>query len=143
MGFDVGNNKGDVRPTINVTPLVDVVLVLLIIFMVITPLLTKQFWLHVPIKDDKKEQEPPPDDDGPPPIVLSIAADGGLFINKDSVGQEELQERLRRVLAGQRETTLFFAADDEVPYGRAMDILDIARGGGALTIAVLTEKIPQ
>ncbi|RKH74484.1 biopolymer transporter ExbD, partial [Corallococcus sp. AB045] len=61
MAFDVGGNKGGgVRPTMNVTPLVDVVLVLLIIFMVVTPLMTKNLWMNVPAKPDKKEDTTPP-----------------------------------------------------------------------------------
>ena len=60
MAMDVGGAKGGLKADINVTPLVDVVLVLLIIFMVVTPLLTKKFWLNVPKKNEKTEQQPPP-----------------------------------------------------------------------------------
>ena len=63
MSFAMPSGKGQPAPQMNVTPLVDVVLVLLIIFMVVTPLLTKQFWLHLP-PDQKAETPPPPGLDG-------------------------------------------------------------------------------
>ena len=68
MAMDVSapgkhNKKGRARPEMNVTPLVDVVLVLLIIFMVLTSVMNEHFWLHVPEKDKQAEVEPPPSDD--------------------------------------------------------------------------------
>ncbi|RJO63493.1 MAG: biopolymer transporter ExbD [Myxococcales bacterium] len=138
MAFTLGTDRRRVRPAINITPLVDVVLVLLIIFMVVTPLLTKQFWAHVPLKEDANS--PPPPSDGPPPIVLSLLKDGRIEINRDPVTQQELPGRLARVLAGARDHTLFFTADDDVPFGRTMEIMDLARSGGALTIAVITDE---
>ena len=67
MAFDTGGGgkKGRARPDMNVTPLVDVVLVLLIIFMVVTPMLAKQFWVHVPPEPEENEPPPPPDPDAP------------------------------------------------------------------------------
>jgi biopolymer transport protein ExbD len=141
MAFDPGGSKSRVRPAMNVTPLVDVVLVLLIIFMVITPLLTKQFWLHVPKKEEKKE-EPPPPDNGPPPVVLAVLPDGTLRVGPEPVSDGELPDKLRRIFAARHEHVLFFGADGAVPFGRAMEVMDLARGGGALTIAVLTEPVP-
>jgi biopolymer transport protein TolR len=145
MGMDLGgggSGKYGPKPTMNVTPLVDIVLVLLIIFMVITPLLTKQFWLHVPKKDDDKQAEPAPADANPP-VVLTVTADGKAFVNKDEVADAELPLRLLRVFAARTDTVLFFDAHDDAPYGRAMEVLDLARGGGALTIAVLTENVAK
>ena len=121
----------------NVTPLVDVVLVLLIIFMVVTPLFTKQFWLRVPEKNDSVEAAP---SDAPLPVVLSVRVDGRVQINREDVPQADLKDRLRRIFAARRDHVLFFDADDGVPFGRSMEVLDLARGGGALTIAVLTEQ---
>lgn len=138
MAFEVGGKRGAVRPSMNVTPLVDVVLVLLIIFMVITPLLTKQFWLHVPKKDDKANVAPP--SDALPPVVLAVRPDGTLQIGTEPVATSELQGKLKRIFAARHEHVLFFGADGKVPFGRAMEALDLARGAGAATIAVLTES---
>lgn len=139
MGFDVGAKKGSVRPSMNVTPLVDVVLVLLIIFMVITPMMTKQFLVNVPEKENPDEPLPPPSPDAPPPVVLKLRADGALTLNQDVIARSDLRDRLRRVFAARRDDILFFDSEDGVPYGDAMDVLDLARGGGARTIVVLAD----
>ncbi|MFW6087579.1 MAG: ExbD/TolR family protein [Myxococcota bacterium] len=143
MHVDSGKNKkGRATPEMNVTPLVDVVLVLLIIFMVVTPLMMKQFWIHLP--DQKEDNEPPPpSEQNDPPVVLTVMADGTVRINRTTVRDQELETRVRRVLAAKGERTLFFDAEDDSEFGRAMEIMDRARGGGATTIAVMTDAIPQ
>ena len=142
MAFDVGGgSKKKVKPTMNVTPLVDVVLVLLIIFMVITPLLTKQFWLHVPKKDEKVEAAPPPPDDPNPPAVIVAKADGRVMIGPDFIADHELSDKVRRILAARADNLVFFGAEPDVPFGRAMEVLDLARGGGGNTIAVMTDPL--
>jgi len=132
--------RGGVRPSMNVTPLVDVVLVLLIIFMVITPLLTKQMWMRVPEKDDKA-QAPPPAGEPTPPLVVTVEADG-VRINAETIPEAELPTRLARVISARADRVIFFDAGDDVPYGRAVEVMDLARGAGALTIAVLPERPP-
>lgn len=139
MAVDVGGPKSGVRPTMNVTPLVDVVLVLLIIFMVITPLLAKQFSLQVP--PEEKTDTPPPPADTPPPVVLSVHADGSLHLNRETVARGELTERVRRAMAASSDKVVFFDAEDDASYGAAMEALDLARGAGAVTIAVLPDKL--
>ena len=138
MAFDVGPKKG-VRPAMNVTPLVDVVLVLLIIFMVITPLMLKQFRVAVPEKAEETAAAPAPDEQAP--VVLTVLADGKVKLNRDEIADRELPERLQRVFAARSDRLLFFQADDAVPYGRATDVLDLARGGGAATIAVMPDPL--
>jgi len=134
-----GKRKHDVSPAMNVTPLVDVVLVLLIIFMVVTPLLAKQFWLNLPKKDDTARLEPPPDD-GDKPVVLTVDREGVLRINQSEVKPDELGERLARIFAARADSVLYFDADDEAGYAAAVEAMDAARRGGAKTIAILTEK---
>jgi biopolymer transport protein ExbD/biopolymer transport protein TolR len=126
----------------NVTPLVDVVLVLLIIFMVITPMLAKQFWLHLPNKPEPNEP-PPAADDQNKPIVLSVTASGDIKINQDVVPASQLSAKLKRVLAGSGQRTVFFDADEKAEFGRTVDAMDLARAGGAATIVVLTTPLPQ
>jgi len=141
MAMDVGSGGGKkrrARPEMNVTPLVDVVLVLLIIFMVVTPLLAKQFWISLPDQND--EQEPPPDTE--PPLVVSVGSDGTIRINNEEVQPADLPSRLSRVLASRRSRTIFFDAADDADFGRAVEALDLARGGGATTIAVATDALP-
>ena len=130
--------RNKIEPTMNVTPLVDVVLVLLIIFMVITPMLAKQFWLALP---DKKEEHEPPPQDGKEPIVVTVSKDGRIYINRDAIADAEFPVRLRRALAAAGERTVFFDAHNEAPFGRASTALDLARGAGAATIAVSADPI--
>ena len=141
MGMSLGasgGKRGRAAPEMNVTPLVDVVLVLLIIFMVITPLLAKQFWLALP---DKKEQNEPPSPSDKEPVVVTVTKSGAIRINRDEVPDDAFSARLTRVLAASGERTIFFDAHDEAPFGRASTALDLARGAGATTIAVSTDPI--
>jgi biopolymer transport protein ExbD/biopolymer transport protein TolR len=117
-----------------------VVLVLLIIFMVITPMLSKQFWVHLPSDPEEQAQPTPPSpDDGP--VVVTVDGEGVIRINRDVVELAELEPRLHRVLAARGDRTIFFDAATDAPYGRAVEALDHARGGGATTIAVSTEPL--
>ena len=141
MAMNVGGSSNRIAPSMNVTPLVDVVLVLLIIFMVVTPLLTKKFWLNVPKKSEKTEQQPPPDNQKP--VVLTYHKDGTIKLNAELVKQAELVERITRVLAARGDNVIFFDAESEADYGGAVAVMDLARGGGAATIAVLTEAVAQ
>jgi len=142
MAFELGGGKRGIRPSMNVTPLVDVVLVLLIIFMVITPMLIKQMSVNVPTKpkDDKLAEPDKPGDDEPQ-VILHVAGDGSAWINRNRIADVELGVRLKRVFAARVDQTLFFDADDQVAYERAMQVLDIARGTGLATIAVLTDPV--
>jgi len=141
MGMSVGSGgkRGRAAPEMNVTPLVDVVLVLLIIFMVITPLLAKQFWLALP--DKKEENEPPPSPNDKQPVMVTVTREGQIRINREVVADAAFPARLTRVLAAAGERTVFFDAHDQAPFGRASQALDMARGAGATTIAVATDPI--
>ena len=138
MNVSAGGTKG-VSPNMNVTPLVDVVLVLLIIFMVVTPLLTRNFWLNLP-KKDTEENTPPPPPDADKPVVLTVDAQGVIRINKQVVERRELRDKLQRIYAARKDQILFFDAGDNLAYGSAAEVMDIARTGGARTISILTEK---
>jgi biopolymer transport protein ExbD/biopolymer transport protein TolR len=122
----------------NVTPLVDVVLVLLIIFMVITPMLARKLWLRLPEKPDDVAAPAP---DERPPVVLSLGEDGAIRVNREAVSDADLPDRLRRIFGARRDHTLFFSAHDDAEYGDAMHLMDRAREGGASTIAVITEPL--
>ena len=124
----------------NVTPLVDVVLVLLIIFMMVAPLLAKQFWLHLP---NTVEKETPAANDHEETVVVTVTKDGSILINRDRVEKEEFSQKLHRVLAATRQRTIFFDADDEAEFEAAVGAMDLARGGGADTIAVVTQPLPR
>lgn len=141
MGMNLGGKKGGVSPTMNVTPLVDVALVVLIIFMVVTPMATKTFWLNLPKKEDKQDDEPPPSDEANKPLVMTVDREGAIHINQTLVQKHELAERLPRMLAAKRSKVLYFDAHDEAPFGAAAEAMDLSRQAGVRSIAMLTEKL--
>jgi biopolymer transport protein ExbD/biopolymer transport protein TolR len=144
MAMDVGiqpGKKGRGRPEMNVTPLVDVVLVLLIIFMVLTAMMNEHFWVHVPEKDKQEQVEQPEPVEGEEPIVVIVNKSGQLQINQDVFPDREFPERLRRMLVARGDRRVYFDAQDGVSYERAVEAMDLTRGGGAAHIAVVTEKL--
>jgi len=142
MAMTVGGAPSKtVTPTMNVTPLIDVVLVLLIIFMVITPLLAKNFWVHLP-KQEKEEVTPEEQQQDPePPLVMKLGPGHTITVNSTPIEPEELVERLKRMFAARSDHVLFFDATDDVDYGFAVEMLDKAREGHAVTIAPLTTPV--
>ena len=95
MAMDIGTSGGKpgrASPNMNVTPLVDVVLVLLIIFMVITPLLAKQFWIHLPNKIEK--DQPPDTPDNNKPVFVLVNKKGEIQINSEVVSKAEFSKKL-------------------------------------------------
>jgi biopolymer transport protein ExbD len=124
---------GKVVPVINVTPLVDVVLVLLIIFMVIVPLLEKEMIVNLPA-DTRSEATPPPANDQ---ILIDLQADGKVTVAGVVVARDRLEATIADALAGRERRVVFFAADDEARYGDAVAVLDAARGAGAETIGTV------
>jgi biopolymer transport protein ExbD/biopolymer transport protein TolR len=141
MTVGAGGDGKSVVPQMNVTPLVDVVLVLLIIFMVITPLLTKTFWIHTPKQETEQVPQDQLKDDPNPPLVLHVGAGREIEVNGTTVPYEELAERLKRMFAARDDHILFFDAADEAEYGFTVQVMDQARAGGAVTIATLTQAI--
>ncbi|MBI2897715.1 MAG: biopolymer transporter ExbD [Deltaproteobacteria bacterium] len=123
---------GKVAPVINVTPLVDVVLVLLIIFMVIAPLLEKEIVVNLPaaqMADSNPENDTQ--------IVMDLGPDGKVQVNGVDVARGRLEEHLRSLIAPRRDKVVFFQADDAAGYGDAVRVLDAARGAGAETIGTV------
>ncbi len=139
MGVELDGGKGPrrIKPQMNITPLVDVVLVLLIIFMVVTPLLTKQVWLNVPPKVE--EEQPPPPPGTLPALVLTVERDGVTKVNGEVILRAELASRLVRMVNARPDKVVFFDADSSMEYGRALEVMDLVRGGGIETLAVLAD----
>jgi len=138
MGFDTGGKKGAVRSDINITPLVDVVLVLLIIFMVMTPILLKQMEVKVPSKaDDVATTSPPVTTEQ---VVLHVDKDNHITINHEPVAPEALVDKVTNIFQNRREKVMFFDIDDQANYGEVIHIMDQCRGAGAKTIGLMTKS---
>jgi biopolymer transport protein ExbD/biopolymer transport protein TolR len=141
MGMGVGgggDKKARPAPVINITPLVDVVLVVLIIFMIVTTMMTRTFWLNLP-KSEKKDADDTPNDNKP--LVLTVDKQGVIHANQTVLAKQEVQGRVIRMLSAKNQRTLFFDAHDEVPYQTVVETVDLVRAGGVKSIAMLTEPI--
>ncbi len=134
MAMDVGNKEGP-RGDINVTPLIDVVLVLLIIFMVLVPSMLKHLTATVPKKVDESTPQPP----GESIIVVEYTAGRELSLSGEPVAPDQLAAKLADRLRSDVQKVVFFKADDDAPYGEVIHFMDIARGSGARTLAVITK----
>jgi biopolymer transport protein ExbD len=135
MAMDLGSRRGGVRGDINVTPLIDVVLVLLIIFMVLTPATLKHLTTVVPKKAD--ETTPPPPSEAP--VMVEYTAKRELSVNGEPIAPEALVDKLSERLRYDRQKVVFFKAEADAPYGEVVHLLDLARGAGARTLAVVTQ----
>jgi len=135
MAMDVGSKKTGPKSDINVTPLIDVVLVLLIIFMVLTPSMLKNLPTMVPEKAEENAPVMPPDS----AILVEYTAKRELTVNSEAVAVEALAVKLADRLKSRRQKVVFFKAEDKAPYGEVVRLLDIARGSGAETLAIVTE----
>jgi biopolymer transport protein ExbD len=124
MSMSVGSGKAN--SDINITPLVDVVLVLLIIFMVITPILQKGFDTSIP----QKAENLPPNQAPQNTIVLQVDAEGNMSVNKQPVTMVDLGEKLGAIYSTRPDKILFVDADDKVNYEKLVKILDICKGPG-------------
>jgi len=128
---------GGPTPQMNVTPLVDVVLVLLIIFMVVAPLLIKQ--LHLATPPQQTQATPPPQAPDDTQVLVRLDADGTVRLNSAPIDPAALEDKLRRVFAARVDDVVFFEADDAANYAQAVRVMDTLRAAGALTIGVVTE----
>jgi biopolymer transport protein TolR len=136
MAFSVGNGKRGPQAEINVTPLIDVVLVLLIIFMVMTPVMLKELVAKVPQKQTENVPLPP----GETSIVVELDARDQLSLNGESVAPEALASKVGERLAHDRQKLVFFKIADDANYGRAVAVMDICKGAGAKTLGIVTKE---
>lgn len=127
--------SGSVKSEINVTPLVDVVLVLLIIFMVITPVVQMGYLVKVPPKAPANLPPSAVQDQ----IVLTLQPEGRVLINKDAMTMAEFPGRIRDVLRGNTSKMVFFSGSRDVDYEATMTFLDLARSSGAKNIGIIVE----
>jgi biopolymer transport protein TolR len=127
--------SGGMRSEINVTPLVDVVLVLLIIFMVLTPVIQMGYLVKVPPKAPPGIPQAAINDQ----IVLRLATGPRVLINKEEMTMEQFPSRIREILKGNSSKMVFFSGGRDIDYDTTMRFLDLARASGAKNIGIIVE----
>jgi biopolymer transport protein TolR len=138
MGMQVGENKGGSVAEMNVVPLIDILLVLLIIFMVITPLVPKGLDTLVPQPSPNKEQSQQVNDKT---VVVQVALNGKLKINNEDTTWEGLGPRIETIFKERAEKIAFVKGDDDVLFMEVARAIDIMRGAGIDKVGLITAKL--
>jgi biopolymer transport protein ExbD len=136
MAMAVGPNRG-IKNEINVTPLVDVVLVLLIIFMVVTPMLQRGKDVRLP-KATQIEKETQSKSD---PIIVSVTQDKKMFVEKEQYEEAQFEQKLRDELQAAPGRKILLKGDEALTYGDVRKVMNLARKGGAKGIALGVEEL--
>ena len=136
MGMAVSGKKGP-KSDINITPYIDILLVLLIIFMVITPV--KQMDLDVKVPQATPDNVPATPD--PSVIVVSVGESAQIAINQELTDIATLGSKLLEIYSARANKNMFISASPKLPYGDVVKIIDIAKGAGVGDIGLLTEEI--
>ena len=136
MAMNVGGSSRGVKAEINITPLVDVVLVLLIIFMVVTPMLQRGKDVRLPLvhKPDTENK------DGDP-LILSVTQDKHTYLEQDLLDEARLTEQLKQEFAAQPNRKILLKGDDRLTYGDIRKVMEVTRKAGAKGISLGVQEI--
>jgi len=135
MSMDVGGAKGGVKSDINVTPLVDVMLVLLIIMMIVAPLLQKGADVKLPVATNTADKPETQDQ-----TVVAIDKNDRYFVNGLPVARDQLRTKVEEILESKKERIILIKADEDAKYAAIMDCMDELRAIGIEDMGLITER---
>ena len=135
MAMSMGGGKGGIKADINVTPLVDIMLVLLIIMMLIAPLLQKGVNVRLPLADNTAEKP-----DTQEQTVVHVDAQKNLYVNNIQVSEAEAVDRIKYALEEKAERIVYLKGDTDAPYASIMSMMDKLREAGIENVALITES---
>lgn len=140
MGMSTGSaGQTSVKSEPNVVPMIDIMLVLLIIFMIVTPLIAAGFKATLPKGDNLR---PSPEQENE--IVVGVDVEGNFFLNTHPMPDDQLEEQLRAMYAARTEDKIMYLkADQNLKYGRVQEAIEIGRRAGARMVATITEPLTQ
>jgi biopolymer transport protein TolR len=134
MSMDVGGAKGGIKADINVTPLVDVMLVLLIIMMLIAPMLQQGVTVRLPVAENTADKPSSQDQ-----TMIAIAPNGDVYLNAKPVQKGELATKVTELLENKKEKLVLIRADTDAQYGAVMGAMDELRQAGIEDIGLITD----
>jgi biopolymer transport protein TolR len=134
MSMDLGSGKGGVKSDIIVTPLVDIMLVLLIIMMIVAPLLQKGVDVKLPTASNTSDKPETQDQ-----TVVAVTADGRLHLQSREVAEQDLAQRVTELLETKKERIVLIKADEDASYGRVMAAMDALRKAQVEDMGLITE----
>jgi biopolymer transport protein TolR len=135
MSMDVGGSKDGIKSDINVTPLVDVMLVLLIIIMIIAPMLQKGVELNMPYATNTQDKPDTADQ-----TVVAVDAMGKLYVNTKQLPEDQVVGRLKAILETKTDKTVYLKGDKDAKYGAIMHMMDALRHAQIDTVGLITER---
>jgi biopolymer transport protein ExbD/biopolymer transport protein TolR len=140
MGINKREEGKKVNSNINVTPMVDVMLVLLIIFMVITPMLNNKVNVDLPVANAAVIMENANKEDA---ITVAVTRDGRIYLGGDPISPDQLAAKITDKLTNKTDKEVYLRADVRANYGKVMDVVDQIRAAGVSNLGLLTEKKEQ
>jgi len=140
MAISVRNEGGKINSNINVTPMVDVMLVLLIIFMVITPML--QHGQSVDLAQVNNPEQMP-DADKEDAVVVAVMRDGKVYLGTDQISPDQLTQKVKDRISARTDKRVFVKADARARYGSVVAVVDNVRSAGVDDLGLLTDQKPQ
>jgi biopolymer transport protein ExbD/biopolymer transport protein TolR len=138
MGMGGGGGRGEVTSEINVTPMADVMLVLLIIFMVVTPMLQKGVSVELANTANPVDMKEADREDA---VLVAVTRDGKFYLGQDRVNIEDLASKVNDLLSGRIEKTVFVKSDRRAKYGDVVQVVDNIRNAGVDKVGLLTERL--